>query len=64
MIKPLIDQTFTTVTERYNKEHGTQLAAATAYMPHKLVSDVEQLRNQPLQIKPYRVLVSPANEVI
>ena len=27
VIKPLIDQTFTTVTERYNKEHGTQLDA-------------------------------------
>lgn len=64
VIKPLIDQTFTTVTERYNKEHGTQLDAATDYMPHKLVSDVEQLRNQPLQIKTNRVLVSPANEVI
>ncbi len=38
--------------------------AATDYMPHKLVSDVEQLRNQPLQIKTNRVLVSPANEVI
>ena len=34
VIKPLIDQTFTTVTERYNKEHGTQLDAATDYMPH------------------------------
>ena len=64
VIKPLIDQTFTTVTERYNKEHGTQLDAATDYVPHKLVSDVEQLRNQPLQIKTNRVLVSPANEVI
>ena len=34
------------------------------YMPHKLTSDVEQLRNQPLQIKTNRILVSPANEVI
>lgn len=64
VIKPLIDQTFTTVTERYNKQNGTQLDAATDYMPHKLTSDVEQLRNQPLQIKTNRILVSPANEVI
>lgn len=64
VIKPLIDQTFTTVTERYNKQNGTQLDASTDYMPHKLTSDVEQLRNQPLQIKTNRILVSPANEVI
>lgn len=64
VIKPLIDQTFTTVTERYNKQNGTQLDAATDYMPYKLTSDVEQLRNQPLQIKTNRILVSPANEVI
>lgn len=64
VIKPLIDQTFTTVIERYNKQNGTQLDATTDYMPHKLTSDVEQLRNQPLQIKTNRILVSPANEVI
>ena len=64
VIKPLIDQTFTTVTECYNKQNGTQLDAAPDYMPHKLTSDVEQLRNQPLQIKTNRILVSPANEVI
>ena len=29
VIKPLIDQTFTTVTECYNKQNGTQLDAAT-----------------------------------
>lgn len=64
VVKPLIDQTFTTVTNRYNKQYGTQLDAATDYMPHRLISDVEQIKNLPLQIKTNRVLVSPSNEVV
>ncbi len=64
MIKPLIDQTFATVTERYNKKYNTLLDATTDYMPHKLISDVEQIRNLPLQLKTNRIQVSPALEVI
>lgn len=64
VIKPLIDQTFGTVTQQYNKLNNAQLDATTDYMPHKLTSNVEQLRNQPLQIKMNSVSVSPANEVI
>ena len=33
-------------------------------MPHKLISDVEQIRNLPLQLKTNRIQVSPALEVI
>ena len=40
VIKPLIDQTFAAVTERYNKKYSTLLDATTDYMPHKLISDV------------------------
>lgn len=64
VVKPLIDRTFATVTERYNKQHGAQLDATTDYMPHTLASDVEQIKNLPLQIKTNRILVSPSNEVV
>ena len=64
VIKPLIDQTFAAVTERYNKKYSTLLDATTDYMPHKLVSDVEQIKNLPLQLKTNRIQVSPALEVI
>lgn len=64
VVKPLIDRTFATVTAQYNKQYGTQLDATTDYMPHKLVSDVEQIKNLPLQIKTNRILVSPSNEVV
>ena len=64
VIKPLIDQTFTTVTRHYNQKHHTQLNAETDYMPHTLVSDISQIKNLPLQVKTNRIQISPALEVI
>lgn len=64
VVKPLIDHLFATVTGNYNKQYGTQLDATTDYMPHKLTSDVEQIKNLPLQIKTNRILISPSNEVV
>lgn len=64
VIKPLIDRTFTTATQRYNEKHGTQLDAKTDYMPHRLTSDIDQIKNLPLQVKTNRIQISPALEVI
>ena len=64
VIKPLIDQTFAAVTERYNQQHQAQRDASTDFMPHKLTSDVMQLKHIPLQVKTNRIQLSPANEVI
>lgn len=64
VIKPLIDRTFTTTVERFNKKNGTGLDATTDFTPHTLVSDVEQIKNLPLQVKTNRILISPSNEVV
>lgn len=64
VIKPLIDQTFATVTGKYNEKYGTRLDAATDYMPHTLLSDINQIKNLPLQVKTNRIQISPALEVI
>lgn len=64
VIKPLIDRTFAAVVGRYNEKNGTRLDATADYMPHKLVSNVEQLKNLPLQVKGKSILVSPSNEVV
>ncbi len=64
VIKPLIDQTFATVTSKYNQKYGTRLDAATDYMPHTLLSDINQIKNLPLQVKTNRIQISPALEVI
>ena len=64
VIKPLIDRTFAITVERYNQKNGTSLDAIIDYMPHRLISDVDQIKNLPLQIKVNRVLISPSNEVV
>lgn len=64
VIKPLIDRTFATVIDRYNRKYNTQLDATTDYMPHKLMSNINQIKNLPLQQKTNRIQVSPALEVI
>lgn len=64
IIKPLIDEMFVTAVGRYNQKTGSQLDAITNYMPHKLVSNVEQIKNLPLQVKASRILISPSNEVV
>lgn len=64
VIKPLIDGTFASVVARYNQKHGTKLDATTDFTPHILNSDVEQIKNLPLQVKTNRVVISPSNEVI
>lgn len=64
VIKPLIDRTFAAVVGRYNEKNETGLDATADYMPHKLVSNVEQLKNLPLQVKGGSILISPSNEVV
>ena len=64
VIKPLINDLFACATERFNQKNHTALDSKSDYMPHALQSNVNQLRNQPLQIKTNRVMVSPALEVI
>ena len=64
VIKPLIDQIFATAVKRYNQKYGADLDATTDSMPHKLISNVEQIKNLPLQIKANRILISPMNEVV
>ena len=64
VVKPLVDETFQTVVQRYNKRYEAALDAKTDYMPHTLTSDVPQLKNLPLQQKANRIQVSPALEII
>lgn len=64
VIKPLIDRIFANATTQYNAKYNSLLDATTDYMPHKLISDIEQVKNLPLQIKTNRIQISPALEVI
>lgn len=64
VVKPFIDQTFAQAVNLYNRKYNTQLEAITDFTPHTLSSNVEQIKNLPLQVKTNRILISPSNEVI
>ena len=64
VIKPLIDQLFAKAVELYNQKYNAQLDGKADYMPHKLVSDINQIKHIPLRQKTNNIMVSPANEVI
>lgn len=64
VIKPFIDAVFAQCVAAYNQQHGTQLDVKTYYNPHQLVSDVEQLKRNPLQVRMNRVLLTPMLEVV
>ncbi|MCE9107517.1 beta-N-acetylglucosaminidase [Bacteroides pyogenes] len=64
VLTPFIDTLFAAATRQFNHAYGTQLSVTTLYSPHKLTSDIGQLRNQPLQTKNNTVLISPLLEVL
>lgn len=64
VLEPLIDSVFVWTTTRYNAATGSELNTATWYCPHRLTSDVAQLKHLPLQIRNNRVAVSPLLEVV
>ena len=64
VIKPLIDQTFAKAVDLYNQKYNAQLDGKADYMPHKLVSNINQIKHIPLRQKTNNIMVSPANEVI
>lgn len=64
VLQPFIDEVFVEATARFNADYGQALDTKTNYCPHKLISDVAQLKRQPLQVKTNRVLISPLLEVV
>ncbi|MEG1563542.1 MAG: beta-N-acetylglucosaminidase [Bacteroides sp.] len=64
VMKPLADRLFTLAIEGYNRRYNAALNATPTYSPHKWVTDVEQLKHQPLQIKARQVIVSPLLETL
>lgn len=64
VLQPFIDTVFVAATERFNTKYDKTLNVEANYCPHKLISDVEQLKNLPLQIKTNRIQVTPMLEVV
>ena len=64
IVQPFINNLFTKTTQRYNQKHGTLLNTVSSYSPHKLTTNIEQLKYQPLQIRGRHIHISPLLEPI
>lgn len=63
-LMPLLDELFAYSTAAYNQKYGTQLDNIAAYTPYRIVSNVPQLKQQPISMSGNEVKVTPSNEVI
>lgn len=64
VIQPFIDSVFVQTIARFNKKYKRKLDSQTNYCPHKLVSNMEQLKHLPLQVKTNKIQISPMLEVV
>ena len=64
VITPLIDNSFIYLTETYNKTFQKNLAVDVNYNPHKLYSNIIQLKNQQTSFRDRNLALNPPLEVI
>ncbi len=64
VIVPLIDKSFVYLTNAYNKAFTKNLEVETSYNPHKLFTNVAQLKNQQITLRDRTLTLRPPLEVI
>ncbi len=64
VMTPLIDKSFVHLTKAYNKAFHKNLEAETNYNPHKLFTNVAQLKNQQITLRDRTLALNPPLEVI
>ena len=64
VITPLIDKSFMHITNAYNKAFGKNLEVEANYNPHKLYTNIEQLKNQQITLLDRNLALNPPLEVI
>ncbi len=64
VIAPMIDEGFALMTETYNKEFGKTLKVESNFNPHKLSTNIHQLKKQQITLKNKMLALNPPLEVI
>ncbi|WOD42816.1 beta-N-acetylglucosaminidase [Hwangdonia lutea] len=64
VIAPLIDKSFVHLTKTYNKAFGKNLEVDANYNPHKLFTNIEQLKNQQVTLRDRTLALNPPLEII
>ncbi len=63
-IMPFLAEVFQNSVNRFNAKYSANLSSQFSYNPHKLETDLEQIKNVPLQTKTNRIIVPPVLEVV
>ncbi len=64
ILQPTLNKMYTLAAQEYNRREQASLDTVAEYQPYTLLSDVPQLRQQPVSGRGQEVRVSPSNEVI
>ena len=63
-VMPFLAEVFQNSVNRFNAKYNTNLSSQYSYNPHKLETDLEQIKNVPLQTKTNRIIIPPVLEVV
>lgn len=64
VLQPFISNLFGYYVDKFNAENGTNLDSKGVYNPHRLSSDINQIKNIPLQTKRNQVIIAPVLEIV
>lgn len=63
-VMPFISTLFEVSVNRYNAKYNAELSSQSSYNPHHIETDLEQIKNVPLQTKTDRVILPPVLEIV
>lgn len=63
-VAPFIATVFENTVKQYNSKYGKVLSYKSSYNPNTLETDIDQIKNVPLQTKTDRVIFPPVLEVV
>ena len=64
VVSPLINNSFSLLTERFNAKYNKNLNSGTEFNPHKLYTNIAQLASVPTILRNKELFMSPPLEVI
>lgn len=64
VITPLVDTLFSSITKQFNKIYSANLKTEANYNPHKIYTNIAQLKNQPLRLDNRKVNITPVLEIV
>lgn len=64
VLQPFISSMFGHYVDKFNAENNTSLDSKGSYNPHGMSSDLDQVKNIPLQNKRNQIIIAPVLEIV